>query len=92
MYFRNSIKHIFVGDMSPDLFIVSAIPPSPTPQPDFENKILSDCIDSNEFKYLCLNHKKIWLIVSLIGRKDEVFYLTTHSTHFIYGYIASDIW
>ena len=25
------------------------------------------------------------------GRKD-VFYLTTHSTHFIYGYMASDIW
>ena len=25
------------------------------------------------------------------GRK-KLFYLTTHSTHFIYGYIASDIW
>ena len=25
------------------------------------------------------------------GRK-EVFYLTMHSTHFIYGYMASDIW
>ena len=25
------------------------------------------------------------------GRK-EVFYLSTHSTHFIYGYMASDIW
>ena len=21
-----------------------------------------------------------------------MFYLTTHSTHFIYGYMASDIW
>ena len=27
----------------------------------------------------------------LEGRK-EMFYLTTHSTHFIYGYLASDIW
>ena len=26
------------------------------------------------------------------GRKEEVFYLTTYSTHFIYGYNASDIW
>ena len=26
-----------------------------------------------------------------IGRK-EMFYLTMHSTHFIYGYMASDIW
>ena len=25
------------------------------------------------------------------GRK-QMFYLTTHSTHFIYGYMASDIW
>ena len=25
------------------------------------------------------------------GRK-EMFYLTTHSTHFIYGHMASDIW
>ena len=27
----------------------------------------------------------------LQGRK-EMFYLTTHSTHFIYSYMASDIW
>ena len=26
-----------------------------------------------------------------VGRK-EMLYLTTHSTHFIYGYMASDIW
>ena len=25
-------------------------------------------------------------------RERNVFYLTTHSTHFIYGYMASDIW
>ena len=25
-------------------------------------------------------------------REWEMFYLTTHSTHFIYGYMASDIW
>ena len=24
-------------------------------------------------------------------REREMFYLTTHSTHFIYGYMASDI-
>ena len=27
-----------------------------------------------------------------IRKKEEVFYLTTHSTHFIYGYMASDTW
>ena len=25
-------------------------------------------------------------------RRNEMFYLTTHSSHFIYGYMASDIW
>ena len=28
---------------------------------------------------------------AVVGRK-EMFYLTRHSTHFIYGYMASDIW
>ena len=34
-------------------------------------------------------------IIRLMFRKEgkkEMFYLTTHSTHFIYGYMASDIW
>ena len=29
---------------------------------------------------------------TLREREREMFYLTTHSTHFIYGYMASDIW
>ena len=33
-----------------------------------------------------------WMYIGgFIGRK-EMFYLMTHSTHFIYGYMASDIW
>ena len=32
-----------------------------------------------------------WTTTPSLGRK-EMFYLTTHSTHFIYGYMASDIW
>ena len=28
----------------------------------------------------------------LFEGKKEVFYYVTHSTHFIYGYMASDIW
>ena len=30
--------------------------------------------------------------LQLYGRKEEVFYLTMHSRHFIYGYMALDIW
>ena len=35
-----------------------------------------------------------WVYVCVCGcvREREMFYLTTHSTHFIYGYMASDIW
>ena len=40
----------------------------------------------------------IWFIrikgtyITIREREREMFYLTTHSTHFIYGYMASDIW
>ena len=43
------------------------------------------------FNYLHLAVSKTSKIRSEEGRK-EMFYLTTHSTHFIYGYMASDIW
>ena len=36
------------------------------------------------------NDVKHCFILSCLER--EMFYLTTHSTHFIYGYMASDIW
>ena len=31
-------------------------------------------------------------VISENQRERKMFYLTTHSTHFIYGYMASDIW
>ena len=39
---------------------------------------------NSEEHHIDLKHKYI--------QEREMFYLTTHSTHFIYGYIASDIW
>ena len=46
-------------------------------------------------KYVCNNFIFIYTYTVpknvLKGRK-EMFYLTTHSTHFIYGYMTSDIW
>ena len=41
-----------------------------------------------------LTHQNIALISLRFpkARECEMFYLTTHSTHFIYGYMASDIW
>ena len=31
------------------------------------------------------------LAICYLARKEGMFYLTTYSTHFIYGYMASDI-
>ena len=45
-----------------------------------------------------LNFRTVWCGMlstwtAFIGWGErEMFYLTTHSTHFIYGYMASDIW
>ena len=38
-----------------------------------------------------MNRLVLSMVVTASGRK-EMFCLTTHSTHFIYGYMASDIW
>ena len=52
---------------------------------------------SNTTTQCCTLHNLlIYIVLSLThthkkGRK-EMFYLTTHSTHFIYGYMVSDIW
>ena len=43
------------------------------------NVVITACVHGNEPA-----------VPSLEGRK-EMFYLTTHSTHFIYGYMASDM-
>ena len=37
-------------------------------------------------------HKALVAKAALREREREMFYLTTHSTHFIYGYMASDVW
>ena len=38
---------------------------------------------------LRLRHR---LVLAPLEYRKEMFYLTTHSTHFIYDYMASDIW
>ena len=37
----------------------------------------------------CIQFNAICYIYRMV---KEMFYLTTHSTHFIYGYMATDIW
>ena len=43
------------------------------------------------FKGLMIKYTNTFCSASSTIRK-EMFYLTMHSTHFIYGYMASDIW
>ena len=42
-------------------------------------------------RHLAPNGQQYLSVLPTSGRK-EMFYLTTHSTHFMYGYMASDIW
>ena len=44
------------------------------------------------FKNSLATSFKYFRIVYQCLREREMFYLTMHSTHFIYGYMASDIW
>ena len=46
---------------------------------------------TSEDKLLTVNVARYWLWWRR-EREREMFYLTTHSTHFICGYMASDIW
>ena len=40
-----------------------------------------------------LQSTKVWRTVRIHRQRErEMFYLRTHSTHFIYGYMPSDIW
>ena len=38
-----------------------------------------------------VGHVERTVVTRLQLKKGEIFYLTTHSTHFIYGYMATDI-
>ena len=50
-------------------------------------------VSNSSFSYfICEKKIHIQDVMSLREREREMFYLTTHSTHFIYGYMASDIW
>ena len=50
------------------------------------------CLKLNWLWFLCLLVVAVYLVLVLfwIERRKEMFYLTTHSTHFIYGYIWRD--
>ena len=42
--------------------------------------------------YMCVCVLCMCMYACMYARERKMFYLTTHSTHFIYGYMASDIW
>ena len=52
---------------------------------------ITGCNTLQFFNQTFISFTKIFVITGDFGRK-EMFYLTMHSTHFIYGYMASDIW
>ena len=63
--------------------------------PNGENiALILDLLKTNLIRYLPI-YVRIYVCLCTsryTEREREMFYLTTHSTHFIYGYMASDIW
>ena len=51
------------------------------------NILFNDALNTFYLRLYGVRH----MVKDHTGRK-EIFYLTMHSTHFIYGYMASDIW
>ena len=49
-------------------------------------------VHHEQILYHCIQHHVVIGRTVFRDRAREMFYLTTHSTHFIYGYMASDIW
>ena len=56
-----------------------------------EGRFLSRRGRSKEGLFFIFYFLVLGIALQMEGRK-EMFYLTTHSTYFIYGYMASDIW
>ena len=54
---------------------------------DFEKELSNLRVEISQSRV-----KTVEMITVLNDREREFFYLTTHSTHFIYSYMASDIW
>ena len=48
--------------------------------------------DQKDVDYVSAVILKINITLHNRKKKKDFFYLTTHSTHFIYGYMVSDIW
>ena len=44
------------------------------------------------FKYKLQEYFGMWQLIWCKKDGRKIFHLTTHSTHFVYGYMASDIW
>ena len=47
---------------------------------------------TNGFVYRNAKKTLVGQALHVCKGRNEMFYLTTHSTHFIYGYMASNIW
>ena len=59
---------------------------------EMEPYLLVTVPQQNNYRFLVPAGSLGFSLVCLTVREREMFYLTTHSAHFIYGYMASDIW
>ena len=79
-YLTMHSTHFIYGYMASDIY-------GKGPQRKEGNILFNDALNTFYLQLYGVRH----MVKDHTGRK-EIFYLTTHSTHFIYGYMASDIW
>ena len=58
----------------------------------FKSRVPFICVIYFKSQWCSLRDYRKCMIKNATEREREMFYLTTHSTHFIYGYMPSDIW
>ena len=70
----------------------SELRPDPDGFEGLEPKTIFITLNKAEFLDPVSSRELTTVAVYELRTRKEMFYLTTHSTHFIYGYMASDIW
>ena len=87
-YLTTHSTHFIYGYMASDIWLRTILIVRKERE---RNVLFNDTLNTFYLRLYCVRHMVKDHSDSEKGER-EMFYLTTHSTHFIYGYMASDIW
>ena len=91
-FLRRMLKSVLIHNK---LYLIIVIPSLMSSRVGKDELLICTKTAANQCYPQCSPLSSTWFLCQCICRKEgrkEMFYLTTHSTHFIYGYMASDLW